>query len=669
MHDFNDIRHYASRLVGRYNERDLMDEELRQMFAMEWQKAPQADWVKRTMSPTAYNTTIGAIRLLTATEPQLSVPFDESDATARAASEKVEQAAKAMWSGSGRVGLRPVHYEIVFSAVLFGEVCATVTKTADLLRYAEKAGNKATANRMRYVAQETPYLFQVYNPSTCYPDFDRFGLRAVLRRTKSTWGEIYDAWGKMAEKAWPGDHQKDEAITVNDWYDWENRAVWLDGGGFGTVGTSNTAGQTRAVLAALSNEPILFEPHELEFMPVVAQIGEGSFMFDRPEQQRLPFLYSMWKSGLWKRENLALTILYSLIFALGSNPLLKRTTSTPGVPLVIDRSIPGGVIDLAQDERLDPFIQQVFDPAMMQGLDLAKRLNTESTIPTMALGQPPGISMAFSAISLLSQSGRLPLVAPKELSGAAISNLIIAALRWMKQDGENEKFYRKGVVVELSPNDIPDRIVVNCNLEPDLPTDKMQQANIASLIVASELASRRWTRENILNIGQSGAMDKEIWTEKRLAVELQRVIEMIKAEDQAKIQAMMASVQAQMAQQAQGGGPGGPPMGQPPPQVGQSPFSGGMGGPSGAGPGPEQLAAMRAAMAQQQGAAPPGAEDQMAMIQQMLAQRGGGQLPPEVLAQLQEQLQGQGPYPPGGQVGPGAPLTGPLPPIGAPPIR
>ena len=225
--DYKDIQHHATQLIGLYGARDTMLEEMRRMFHMEWSEQPTGDWIKETMSQSAFNATIGAVRLLVSTEPQFVVPFDEADATAKQTSEKVEQAARAMWAGSGRVSLRPIHYDVVLSGLLFAEVVASVTKVSDLVSYAEKSENKGHKARLEMIAGETPYLFKCYNPATCYPDFDSMGLRGLLRRTKTTWGEVIDTWGLLAETAvgahWQMERLKE--VTVNDWYDWERRAI------------------------------------------------------------------------------------------------------------------------------------------------------------------------------------------------------------------------------------------------------------------------------------------------------------------------------------------------------------------------------------------------------------------------------------------------------------
>ena len=582
--EFEAVKSYCDKLAGRYSARDAMLEEIRQMLHMEWSEYPGGDWIKPTMSPGAFNAVMGAVRLMTATEPQISVPFDEVGGLEKTISDNIEKAAKAMWNGSGRIAQRPVHYEIVFSALLFGEVCASVTRLEDLAAYAKGAEDKGMAARIEAAQLESPYLFQVYNPATCYGDFDALGLRGMLRRVETTWGQVVDVWGKLAEDAL-GSVAKDrtDTVTLNDWYDWERRAVWVEE----------------------ANEPILFDEHNLGFLPVVDMIVDGTMLFEEPERQRFPLLYPVWKSGLWKRENLSMTTVYSLIHVLASNPLLKRKTPQPDSKLEIDRTVPGGVVSLLPDEDITPLVEKVVDPSQWQGLEMAQRINRESTIPPMTLGMSPDNVMSFSAISLLSQSGRLPLVGTKQISGAAIANLLRIAFKWQKnQGGKTAKFYdgnKKGI--ELKTSDIPDRVALIVNLEPDVPTDKLQMANVAQMVVGAGLASKRWARENVLQVGQSQEMDQEIYDERS-----------VEAISQQRIMAVVQQMQMQL-QAAQ--------------QQGQIP------------PGGQAL---------NEAAGAPGAAPQQAP-----------QAPRQPIAPNPSVMEMSGAMPPGGQIGPGMPMPGPAP--------
>lgn len=527
--DLNDIKHGADLLVSTYAERDGQGEALRRMFHMEWSDQPDQDWIKATMSPSAYNAVMGVTRIMTSTNPAFSVPFDEAEADSKGQSEKLERAAKALWGSAGRAMGRAAHYDLVLSGALFGEMAASVTATADLLEHARQSGDTRNVKRMEALSKQTPYTFDVYNPLTVYADRDRFGLRGVLRRTQTTYGAVLDEWGQLADRlTWgsKGEPGRRQAVTLCDWYDWEQRAVWLDGLG--------------------GDDPILHEDHGLPFLPFEVAVTEGTALFAEPHLQRFPLLYGMLKSNLWKRENLSLTMIYSLVFALGSSPLLMWKAEEESGNLVIDRSLPAGVVRLKKDEDLQPLAQKVLDPAQTFGLELAQNLNEESTISKMALGAPPDNALAYSAINTLVQSGRLPLMGIKEMGGKVIGKLVTTALAWLKHNGgEGNRVYADGQgYVELRPADIPDEPALNVGLDPDLPTDKLQLANIAEALTGGEnpLASKRWARENILNIGQSDAMDREIWAEKRAQLEFQKAAAMI----------------AQAMQQSAQNGPGGP---------------------------------------------------------------------------------------------------------------
>jgi len=528
MKDLTDIQQRASTLVGLYSGRDGLYEELRKMFHMEWSDEPKGDWIKATMAPSAHNALLGAVRLMISTAPQFNVAYDEADAGTRETASQIEQAALAMWTGSGRATQRPPHYDQVFSALMYAEICAAVTRTADLVKYAEGSGDKAQRVRMKHLAVETPYLFTTFNPATCYGDFDLYGLRGMLRRTTTTWGEVQATWGALVQD--DGQRRPEEKVVLNDWYDWAERAVWMDGA-----------------------DPIFHAEHGLAFMPVVDQLVEGTTLFDLPERQRLPFFYALHKSGLWKRENLSLTTIYSLIHALGSNPLLVYETDDRDNALLIDRTLPGGVLKINKGESLRSLAEVVVNPELYRGLEMAQRLNEESTIPKMALGAPPQQALAFSAISLLVQSGRLPLITTKQLGAEAIANQVRAALAWYKSDPPTGmKFYNaRGGAIPLRPADLPERLALRVSLEPDLPTDKLQMANTGNALAASGLASTRWVRENILNIGQSEAMDKEIWMEKRLRFEIERLFQQLNAQDQLKLQQMAAQMQAVQQERSQ----------------------------------------------------------------------------------------------------------------------
>lgn len=505
MQDFNDIRHNAKRLFDLHAERNRMFDDILRMFTLDSQEGMTADWIKNTLSPGPFNDLMGATRLMVSTEPQISVPKDEGGGGGdRVLEDKLENAGKGMWNGAGRVIGRPIHYDMVHSGFLFAEICASVMKTAEHVKYAEESKDTGSIARWQSIARKTPYLFATYDPRTCYPDRDTFGLRGMYRQVRTTWGQVLSIWGAAAEAVKEGKPDRHQEVTYCDWWDWGERCAWLEGG----------------------SQPIYHDEHGLGFLPFVDIITEGNGMFAKPQEQRYPLLYPLWKSGLWKRQNLSLTMAYSMIFAVGMSPLYKRKGAEPGAPLRIEKdpNLAFNYIDLEGDEDITLLAEKVVDPNLWAGLDRALGLQEQSTISRMALGAPPDQAMAYSAITLLAQSGRLPLIGVKTGAGNAVAELLTGALNWYKRDGAKEKMYRRGRLIELDPSEIPDEVVLEVNMEPDLPQDKLQMARVAVELVNNQLTSREWARENVLGIGQASQMDKTIYDEKAMDNEAAKLI-------------------------------------------------------------------------------------------------------------------------------------------------
>ena len=65
-------------------------------------------------------------------------------------------------------------------------------------------------------------------------------------------------------------------------------------------------------------------------------------------------------------------------------------------------------------------------------------------------------------------------------------------------------------LLELKAESIPEDITVSVVIDVDMPQDKLQNANVASMVVDRGLASKEWARESLLNINSPGEMEKDI---------------------------------------------------------------------------------------------------------------------------------------------------------------
>lgn len=576
MIDFDDqhFRQTGQRtleLKSLFSKRNTQAQAMSDMYLMRWDDEDRVkrsmENVKLTKSPDARNAVEGAKRLLIATDPLFAVPKELNRLGVAQVSDKLEKAASALWSAAGRARKRPMHYDVVLSMLLYSEVFIAVTRTADMLAWA-KGGSKGAQRRAERIASITPYVFDVWDAPTCYPEESDYGLTGLYRETSTTSGKVLDMFGKEAAAQF-SDDGRNKVLTLCQWWDFEYSYAWVLGQG----------------------RPMHVEENTLGIIPVAHSLGEGSMLFDLPEEQRQPFLYTLWQSGLWDRQNLSLTVWYTMMFALGANPLYFERVQFPGTHLDVDHSVPGGRVTLGPGEEYGQIQHQPANPLLLDGMNIASQKVQESTIFNQTLGQPISGNAPYSMVALLHQAGRLPLLVPQKASGLAIAEATQIALDWWALEG-SDGLERSGVLGELDPSEIPANYEMTCTLDVALPQDKLQSANIASMLTGSGTVSKQWVRENVLNIGQSSDMEKQIWREQASGAMFQQFMQ-----DQIR--------QAQMAQQAQQqammqGGTGGPgaPGGQPGMMPQGGPDMGGMmppemqgapGGPGGMGGLPPEM--------------------------------------------------------------------------------
>ena len=528
--EFDKITSYAQEVISSYSRRDQMFRELEQIFLLEdMGDLPDADWIKPTRHPDARNALLGAVRLMTATDPRFSAAEEYNpDGNLQAASD-IERLVAMIWQAAGRVRKKPVHYDAVLAGLLYGEVQIAIKSVRQLLD--ANPGNK----RLESVLQRTPIIFDVINPAAGYPVFDALGLRCYVSAQQRRAGELRALYGDDSEAI--AGRKDTEMIRTLEYWDYDRHVVWTDG----------------------ARRPILDEENQWGFIPIVCQICEGSELFSASQygsnvyQTRQPFLYTLWKSNLVYRQNLSLTLQSSLAFAIGANPLfLYRRNNPSKTAPEMDFSQPGGRVTIDNDEDYQPLARQVLDNSILQMDEVYRSLATESTIYKQTLGEPLGANAPFSMVALLSQAGRLPLVPYQRMLSWAIGDAAQAALRMLKQIGGSGRVSTDAGYLDFDAGQIPDEIEITATLDIDLPQDERMNAVIALQLTQGEmpLASMDYVRRKYLRIEQPDQEQYAIWSERAA-----------QARFAAMLQEEMARMQQMMQQQQQ---PMQPPM-QPPP--------------------------------------------------------------------------------------------------------
>lgn len=588
-----EIRSYAEEIIQGYAERDALYIEIEDAYLLNEVGMPDKDWVKVTMSPDARNKALGAVRLLTASDPKWTVPRDKNkDDLEEKIASNLEKAAAMMWNAAGRVGKTPIHYNAVLSGILYGQVDIAIISMNELIK---AESNPAKKKRLQKVARKTPLMFEVISPKVCYPVYDAFGLAAhvVLRELKVV--DVKNRIGTVAEEQLQGKKNTD-VVDFYEYWDETWHAIWL--GGY--------------------DEPLLLSEHKLPSIPVASAIVEGGDLFD-DDYKWQPFLYTTIRSKLHARSSLMLTVQFSNVFATGANPVMVYETNNIDKPLRIDYDTPGGVIKIERGEGLSPLKRETIDNSIKEMYQISQQKTDESTMYSQTLGEPLGGNAPYSMVALLSQSGRLPLIPYQRMVSNVITDAMQLGIDILRSQGTRKfKVGNEQVGYDLDLSVIPEDIELVANLDIEMPQDEFQQARIAMEVVKSGLLSIERSRERYLNVGQSDQETKQIYKEKY--VDFLANLEFQKKAQEAQMQQQME--QQQMMQQQQGmGQPGMPPQGMPPEQMqgqmqGQIP--------------PEMMAQMQA----QQGQMPPG-QDQM--------MEGMAGVPGGMPMQMPQQLPGQNP--------------------------
>ena len=496
-----DVQEHAKIMKDNLANRNTAFDEYEEMYLLEDNDVPTGNHVKKTLSPDPRNSLMGAIRLLTAADPVWSVPRELNTPETQEVSTSIEKVAGAIWWASSRIAKKPLHFDPVLSALLYGEIHMKSTLTKDMVDNASTPGAKTRAEK---VAKMTPVLIETMNPRNGFPEFDSMGLAAFYSEHMIRVSEVKAIWGDIAADQL-GTKKGHEIVTYCEYWDDTYHYVWL---------------------SESSATPILAAEHGLPQIPIIAQLCEGSEMFTKAEQEsRQPFLYTLRKSNIWKRQNLELTAIYTNVNAIVNNPsfVYKRNDASKELSQQMDFSIPGGVTYIDANETLEPMRKEAIDPAILKALEIAEQKGVESTIYKQTLGEPLGANAPFSMVSLLSQSGRLPLIPYQRAASFAFSDIMKIALDMIKGNGKQIKVVGDKGILSMYAKDIPETYELKCELDISMPTDERQNVVIATQATFGNnpLVPMKWARERWLKVTNPDEMQEEIWAEQIANLQVQ----------------------------------------------------------------------------------------------------------------------------------------------------
>jgi len=541
--NFERAKEHAEEMWSAFSGLHDVQAKMDEMINMEWDSQIKRKDVKQTISPEPHNQFMGAKRLMSNTQPHINISAEMNGNIPPDDIEKMERFCHAVLYQSGRINGHPVNEEIVDSLLRYGISFTSVNDTQDLVEWQKdsiKKPSKARTYRNERLVKTTPFLIKPLNARKCACELGAMGLESFYYQADTTVAELISMYG--VRKDWES-KKPNEKIKYHEYFDLDVHFSWVEDSSTPLIG-ADTDGE-----------------HDLQVIPIEVQLGEGSNMSDDWKNKVHPFLYAVYKGELWERLNLELTVLYTSLFNVASNPTFKLMGVDPDEEINVDWSTIGGVIRLQEGQDFRIMERDVFNKDMMQGYALAEQMVSESGIYKQTLGEPLAAGTPFSSVALLSQAGRLPLSAPQR-AGSWTFGSIFENILGRVRDGKRVRTVKgSSQLLELDPNIIPVDVSVDATIDVDMPQDKLQNANVASMVVDRGLASRAWARESLLNINQPEEMEKKIIKENITNVLLQefatgnmermitqKVMQQLQQQQMMEQQQMMAMQQQQMGQ-------------------------------------------------------------------------------------------------------------------------
>ena len=462
----SEIKSRAKTLETTYGERGKLFERFRKMFQMENMERPKdqnvdkGDWAL-TPSPTTRNEVTGMKRLLDTAELQVKVL--EGRQTSQY-SDTIEYALKRILeiSGEGREA-RP-ESDAMLSAVLYGPVVLGAEAFKDSLAVKDIPDYKRM--HLEKQAKRSPFIIRAINPEESFIERDEGFITMHVWKYQLRGSKIKSRWGVEASAT--------RDYIIYDVFTPEHHVIWADG---------------------IAKE-LFADSHPLKCVPIASGIAGGTELFHKPEDRINSFLTAKAKADLDKRENMVLTAFFTQIKRRG---LLGSMywIDPENAPDTININYENGV--MWAKGRVTSVNDKIIDPIIMQAKQLLDELSGESTIRSQTLGENIN-GATFSALAMLSSAGKLPMVDSQRALSAAFRDLFLHILYRIKTE-----------VIEnslIQPDQIPDDLDIEVLFEPKLPQDNLRNAQVASAL--GDKVSTEWIHTNLLQIGDTPAMEKQI---------------------------------------------------------------------------------------------------------------------------------------------------------------
>ena len=399
-----------------------------------------------------------------------------------------------------------------------------------------------------------PKLFDPKEVHTYYSDYM---MEAVCLIKVMTAQKILDFWGPVQAKDIAARIKADDKHAFREYllvdvHTLEDRCVWAQEGDLEEL---VQVGAGDEILAPVENK----DP----FLPWAHVIG-GTNTEKNIAHRRKPLLYPVVMAEQWFIANVTGTLGLSQGIAEANAPL-HEVHGSGGQNVRIDHSEPGGVIYTQQNQTYQRLQRGDIDPAIQGFLDRFEADMNRSTLPAVLVTSESNPGESYSGYNLRVQTAIGALIPYKANAEVFYDQLFRLKLLHTHYSGEDMVGYGKTGNDKLEryiikSEDIdPNVIVLDTELSPDVPVDRVQKINSAISMAERLNYSPIKILEYLGEPDPYGALQEWIswqFVNAKVAGRVQK-IQMMESGEVQQMAAQMAQAMVEEQAAAQGGGGGG----------------------------------------------------------------------------------------------------------------
>ena len=517
----------------------------------------QLQWMRTYRTTAPYNALSGGVRALTTLEEKVTIEpisvlkatpgYDDDTGKARSLANEWETCLRWLTKRAAkRSGLW--REDLINSALLYGEVCAKVVHLPTQLKV--MAALKGNTERVKAMLRHGPFSINIHNPQTVHTRQSDYLTEAALSVTCRTARDIVDIWGEAAAplQRLIDDGEQAESYLLCDYQGYAGRCVWTLPGDDESLLTEVDEDDEELVL--------IVPPAKIEhpFLSWVVAVG-GTNLASRPQDQRKPLFYPIYKSELILNANIAGSLMASEPIAEFGSPKIVRTGPDPNA-VEADFGSPGGTWDVPPGHTVAKLAKEGLDPALRELFDRhITEINETTVARILVTGEAmPGEPFASLNQRFLTAVGSLKPY--KQIGERALGRIYETMLLWSHYSGKDLEGYSqepgaaRGKKYRIDSEDIdPDNLHLHAEFQTDVPVDRLQQ------IAGAVQLARELPVDSVYLLEQIGIDDPDQMIARRQKQDLKNAyfqghLQMIMAQSSGQIQ-QMAQQMAMEMQQAQ----------------------------------------------------------------------------------------------------------------------